>query len=121
MSLVVALTAVAIVALLVPAPAGAAGSAPVTVTNTPLPVQLQGTGNIAGTVLAAQSGQWSVDVASLPAVQLTAGTTLATSDVESSNESSIIKVRIYADGGVPGGLAIGGDGNEVSRQRCPAG
>lgn len=183
----VVLTAAAIGVLLMPAPAGAAGTAPVTVMNTPLPVQLQGTGSIAGTVQAAQSGQWSVDVGSLPAVQLAAGTTVGTSDLESSVRQAYAvdlcndncgagaaatlpvgnrfvienvsgkcyitvstqalanaivfaslngqmhsyqlvgqqqgalervfnnQVRIYADGGVPNGLSIGGDGNEVCR------
>ena len=75
----VAVAAVSLAALAIPgasAISSAAGWAPVMVVNTPLPVALQGTGNIAGNVNAAQSGSWSVGVTSLPAVQLAAGTTV---------------------------------------------
>jgi hypothetical protein len=41
----------------------------------PVPVALQGTGSVAGTVNALQSGPWTVGVSSLPAVQLATGTT----------------------------------------------
>ncbi|HET9361017.1 MAG TPA: hypothetical protein VFO58_14810 [Vicinamibacterales bacterium] len=64
--------------IVVPSPARGAGSAPVTVVNTPaepVPVALQGTGSVAGTVNALQSGPWTVGVSSLPAVQLAPGTT----------------------------------------------
>lgn len=64
--------------IVAPSPARGAGSAPVTVVNSPeepVPVALQGTGSIAGTVNALQSGPWTVGVSSLPAVQLADGTT----------------------------------------------
>ena len=64
--------------IVAPSPARGAGSAPVTVVNgpeQPVPVALQGTGSIAGTVNALQSGPWTVAVSSLPAVQLASGTT----------------------------------------------
>jgi hypothetical protein len=64
--------------IVVPSPARGAGSAPVTVVNTPaepVPVALQGTGSVAGTVHAVQSGPWSVGVSRLPAGQLATGTT----------------------------------------------
>ena len=64
--------------MVAPSPARGAGSAPVTVVNSPqepVPVALQGTGSVAGTVNALQSGPWTVGVSSLPAVQLAAGTT----------------------------------------------
>ena len=64
--------------IVVPSPARGAGSAPVTVVNTPaepVPVALQGTGSVAGTVNALQSGSWTVGVSSLPALQLATGTT----------------------------------------------
>jgi hypothetical protein len=78
LTFLVALTATTI-PLPKPTQAQAAGTAPVTVVNTPLPVSLSGTGNIAGTVAATQSGAWNVDVASLPAVQLAPGATVGVS------------------------------------------
>jgi hypothetical protein len=61
-----------------PRPIQAAGSAPVIVTNTPLPVSLSGTGNAAGTV----------NIASLPAVQLAAGTTVGISSGIGNTETT---------------------------------
>jgi hypothetical protein len=69
-------------AIVAPLPARGAGAAPVLVTNTPtqpVPVALQGTGSVAGTVNALQSGPWTVGVSSLPAVQLAAGTAITLS------------------------------------------
>lgn len=77
---VVAMTLLGALAIPRPDEIQAMGTAPVTVMNTPLPVALQGTGNIAGNVSAAQSGAWNVGVTSLPAVQLAAGTTVGVSD-----------------------------------------
>ena len=69
------------------------GSAPVTVVNTPLPVSLVGTGSIAGTVNAAQSGAWNVGVTTLPAVQLAAGTTVGITGGLSNTAAAPIFVR----------------------------
>ena len=93
-------------------PAGAAGSAPVMVTNTPLPIQ--------GTVNAAQSGAWnveingtpSVNVAGLPAVQFNGAQPVTfsnaeanpifTRDVDSAVRHPIVRF-VCSDIGTPGG------------------
>src|SRR5262245_25637173 len=72
----VVVIAAATIPLPKPTPVEAAGSAPVTIVNSPLPVTLSGTGSITGNVTAAQGGDWSVGVTSLPAVQLAPGTTV---------------------------------------------
>ena len=69
------------------------GSAPVTVVNTPLPVSLIGTGNISGSVNAAQSGAWNVGVTSLPSVQLAAGPTVGITGGLSNTAASPLFVR----------------------------
>lgn len=69
------------------------GSAPVTVVNTPLPVSLTGTGNISGSVNAAQSGAWNVGVTSLPSVQLAAGTTVGITGGLSNTAATPLFVR----------------------------
>jgi hypothetical protein len=65
------------------------GSAPVTVVNTPLPVTLTGTGKIAGTVAATQSGAWNVGVTSLPPLQLAAGTTVGISGFSNTEATAL--------------------------------
>jgi hypothetical protein len=65
----------------------------VTVVNTPLPVSLSGTGNISGSVNAAQSGAWNVGVTSLPSVQLAAGTTVGITGGLSNTSASPLFVR----------------------------
>jgi len=86
----------AAVALPQPLPSQAAGSAPVTVVNTPLPVSLEGTGNIAGTVAATQSGAWNVGVTSLPAVQLAAGATVGISGFSNTAATALFTSDIDA-------------------------
>ena len=95
-----------------PTPArGAAGSAPVTVVNTaaePVPVALHGTGSVAGTVNAAQSGAWTVGISSVPAVQLAGGTGLLVADVDNPARTAHV-VELCTDddcSGVPASATL---------------
>ena len=101
---------VALAATVIPLPKptqaqAAAGSAPVTVVNTPLPVSLSGTGNIAGTVAATQSGAWNVGVTSLPAVQLASGATVGISGFSNTEATALFTSDVDAAARRP--LAVG--------------
>jgi hypothetical protein len=105
---IVAVAVVGMLAVLVvpqPQPSQAAeGSAPVTVVNTPLPVSLAGTGKIAGTVAATQSGAWNVGVTSLPAVQFASGATVGISGFSNTEATALFISDI--DAAARGAVAV---------------
>lgn len=68
-------------------PAHAGAGAPVTVLNTPLPVQ--------GTVNAAQSGSWNVNIANMPTINLAEGSSVRDADNPARNVVS------FANSGLP--------------------
>lgn len=86
---------------LAPTPVQAAGSAPVTIQNTPLPVSLTGTGTIAGTVNAAQSGSWSVGVNNFPAFPATQNVNVTNTmpvPVTAADNPAFHPMQEYAEG-----------------------